>query len=175
MGGLKVNFAEVESGSFDPVPEGRYDVIIDRVEVRESKSSDHNYLNWELKIADGEYEDRLLWMITSLSPRALFRLKDVFMALGVIDGEEEDFDLDWEDDVDVTPKEGPLLTSPDVEGMAAVAVVTNEVYDNKERNRVDDLLGADAGADEPEEPKKKTSGRKSSTSRSSGTRKRNLR
>jgi len=172
--GTKINFAEIEGG-FEPVPEGRYPVIIERIEVRESKSSDNDYLNWEMKITDDEYEGQRLWMITSLSPRALFRLKDIFMSLGIIEGEEEDFALDWEDDVDITPKEGPLLTDPDLDGVAAIAVVENEMYEGKEQNRVNQLLSADED-DEPKKPsrakaKSSGNGRKKST----GTRKRSMR
>lgn len=178
MAGMKVNFAEIEGGSFEPVPEGRYEVIIERVEVRESKSSDHDYLNWEMKITDEDYEDQRLWMITSLSPKAMFRLKDTLVAIGAIDGDEEDFELEWDEDVDITPKEGPVLTNPDVEGMAAVAVVFNEMYEGKEQNRVKELLGGDAGTTEPEEkPKSKRASGGSGTRKkaSGGTRKRNLR
>src|SRR6476469_5174476 len=142
MSGIRVNFAEVEGG-FEPVPEGNYEVVVERVEVRDSKSSDHDYLNWELKILDEEYEDQRLWMITSLSPKAMFRLKDVFLALGVIEGDEEDFNIDWDDDVEIGQKEGPLLTEPEVEGLNAIAVVHNEVYDNRDRNKVDTLLSSE--------------------------------
>lgn len=141
MGSMKINFAEVE-GSFQPMPEGQYEVIIDKVEVRESKSSDHNYLNWELVVQDDENEGRRLWMITSLSPKALFRLKDVFSALG-LDVEADDFELVWDEEVEVTPQSGPLVLEPDITGMACVAVVRNEVYDGKERNKVDEILSAD--------------------------------
>lgn len=144
MGGLSVNFAEIE-GSFEPLPEGEYECVVERVEVRESKSSDHNYLNWELSVLDEDYEDRKLWMITSLSPKALFRLKDVFVAVGVIDGDEE-LEIEWADDVDVTPGEGPLVINPELEGLPCVAVVTNEVYDGRERNRVNELLGPEGGS-----------------------------
>lgn len=141
MAGITINFSEIE-GSFEPLPEGEYECVVERVEVRESQSSEHDYLNWELKVLDEEYEDRRLWQITSLSPRALFRLKDVLVALDVIDPDDE-LDIEWEEDVDITPKEGPLVTEPDLEGLACVAVVTNEVYEGRERNRVSDLLGAD--------------------------------
>ena len=144
MSGMKVDFSEVE-GSFEPLPEGAYECVIERIEVRESNSSDHDYLNWELKVTEDDYEDRRLWMITSFSPKALFRLKDIFVALDVIEGDEE-LDLEWADDVDVTPKEGPLLTDPDLIGVAVVAVVTNEMYDGRERNRVDDLKGVGRSA-----------------------------
>lgn len=141
MSGIKINFAEVES-SFEPLPEGQYDVTIDRVEVRESNSSDHNYLNWQFVVQDDDYEGRNLWMITSLSPRALFRLKEVLVALGAIEDDEE-IELEWEDDVDVSPREGPLVINPDLTGTACVAVVHNEMYDGRERNRVDQVIAAE--------------------------------
>jgi hypothetical protein len=145
MGGFKVNFAEVES-SFQPIPEGRYDAVVETVEVRESNSSDNDYLNWEFKILDEEYEDRRLWMITSLSPKALFRVKDTFLALGVIE-EDDEIDIEWEDDVDITPREGPRMIAPEVDGLPCVVVVTNEVYDGRERNRVNEIAPADSEPD----------------------------
>jgi len=136
---MRINFSEVE-GSFKPLPAGPYNVTVEKVEVRESKSSEHNYLNWELVVNDGEFEDRRLWMITSLSPRALFRLKDVFVSLGVIE-EDDEIDIEWDDDVEVTPSAGPLVTTPELSGLPAIAIVKSEVYEGKERNRVDDLRG----------------------------------
>lgn len=180
MGGLTINFAEIES-SFEPLPEGRYECIVDHVEVRESKSSDNPYLNWELIVQDEEYEDRRLWMITSLSEKALFRLKDVFLALGVIE-EDEEVEVEWDDAVDITPQEGPQLINPDVAGLACTAIVTNEVYDGRERNRVNELVGADEAPAKParkSSAKAKSNGKaKSSGSRSrkaSGSRSRKLR
>lgn len=165
MAGTKINFAEVESSSFEPLPEGNYEVVVDRVEVRESKSSEHYYLNWELEVTDEDYENQRLWMITSLSPKAMFRLKDVFLALGVIEGDEEGFELEWDDQVEVTPKEGPLLTSPEVDGLAAIAVVHNEVYNGKEQNRVNELLGAEEVEAKPKKRAAKTSGAKAGRKR----------
>jgi hypothetical protein len=171
MGGLKINFAEVE-GSFEPLPEGQYEVIIERVEVRESNSSDNDYLNWQLKVTDdGEFEDRNLWMITSLSEKALFRLKDVLVALEVIE-EDEELELEWADDVDITPKEGPLVTNPELDGLAAIAVVTNEMYDGRERNRVNDLVAADAA---PAKKSPAKGGKGKAAAKKSGGRSRKLR
>lgn len=142
MAGIKINFSEVEGG-FEPLPEGSYEVIIERVEVRESNSSDNDYLNWEFKVTEDDFEERRLWMITSLSPKALFRLKDNFLALGVLE-EDEDMELEWEDDIDITPKEGPRLIEPELEGLACTVTVGNEVYEGRERNKVVDLQAADA-------------------------------
>lgn len=150
--GMKINFGEIED-SFEPLPEGSYSVEIARVELRESKSSEHNYLNWEMDVLDDEYEGRKLWMITSLSPKALFRLKEVFVNLGIIE-EDEELELEWDDDVDITPKEGPILTVPDLQGTVALANVRNEMYNNREQNRVDAL---DAGDAAPSKTTKKAS------------------
>jgi hypothetical protein len=138
VGSLRINFAEVE-GSFTPLPgDTWYQATIERVEVRESNSSDNDYLNWEFKVTEDEYEGRRLWMISSFSEKALFRLKDTLVALEVIDPEDE-LDIEWEDGVDITPKEGPLVTNPELDGIACEVLVTNEVYEGKERNRVSDV------------------------------------
>lgn len=77
-----------------------------------------------------------MWQITSLSPKALFRLKDQFEALGIL---EDEMELTWDEDIQVTTSSGPLLLEPDVVGMPATAVVTVEMYQNKEQNRVDEV------------------------------------
>lgn len=147
---MKIDFSEVQSG-FEPLPEGDYEAIIERIEVRESKSSDNDYLNFEFRVTDDEYEDRRVWGLRSLSPKALGFLKDWLVALDVIDPDDE-IELDWADDVDVTPQEGPLLTEPELHDMACVITVTNEVYEGRERNRVNDIRAAEGAA----KPAKKT-------------------
>lgn len=137
MPGIKINFAEVE-GSFEPLPEGSYECIIEVVEVRESQSSDNDYLNWELTVQDEEFKNRKLWLITSLGERALWKLKDTLLSVGVIQ-EDDELEIDWEDNIDIQPREGPRVLTPELEGLACVAVVTNEVYEGRERNRVQEL------------------------------------
>jgi len=134
---FRVNFSDVES--FEPVPEGEYGVEIDKVEVRQNKAGDGLYLNWELTIIDGDYENRKLWLITSLKETALFRLKQVLEGLNVIDA-DEDVELEYDDDIEPSTKEGPRLLEPDLEGMEAVANVHNEMYEGREQNRVNDLF-----------------------------------
>lgn len=164
MGRTTINFADVEGG-FEAVPEGVYDVTIETVEVRDSKSSEHDYFNWEFKITgpDDDYEGQHLWMITSLSPRALFRLKDVFEVLGVL---EDEMTLDWDDDVEITPSTGPMLLEPDVIGMPCCVKVTNELYEGKERNRVDDVLPEGSAKSSSRLPSAKSSRAKSSNGKS---------
>jgi hypothetical protein len=137
MAFYRVNFGDIES--FEPVPAGEYGVEIEKVEVRENKAKDGLYLNWEMTIIDGDFENRKLWLITSLKDTALFRLKSIFEGLQVIDG-SEDLELEYDDDIDPGNKEGPLLLDPNLEGMECIAVVQNEMYEGKEQNRVRDLF-----------------------------------
>jgi hypothetical protein len=157
MGKFRVNFADVES-SFQPLPEGTYECMVSSLEVRESRSSDNDYVNWELKVLDDEHEGRRLWMITSLGPRALWKLKDTLLALDVIE-EDDDIELEWEDGVDITPQEGPNVTFPEVVGMPCVAVVRNQMYEGRERNRVEELMlsGSEAPAPAAKEKAKSNS------------------
>lgn len=176
MGSMKIDFSEVESG-FEPLPEGEYEAVIERIEVRESKSSDNDYLNWEFKVTEDEYEDRRVWGLRSLSPKALGFLKDWLVALEVIE-EDDELDLEWADDVDITPQEGPLLTNPELHGMACTIIVTNEVYEGRERNRVNEIRASAGAAPAKKAPAKKANGAKASGSRAkkgTGTRKRALR
>lgn len=145
MPGIKINFADVQ-GSFEPLPEGAYECVVEVVEVRESQSSDNDYLNWELKVlsdmsGDTEHENRKLWMITSLGEKALWKLKDTLVTLEVIN-EDDELDIEWEEGVDITPKEGPRVITPELEGLPCVAIVRNEVYEGRERNRVNELVAS---------------------------------
>jgi hypothetical protein len=105
--------------------------------VRRNKAEDGDYLNWEFVVIDGDYENRRLWLITSLKPTALFRLKGLFEQLDVLDGDE--MELEYDDDKEVTQSSGPRLLYPDVEGLEATAKVTVEMYDGKERNKVSEV------------------------------------
>jgi len=131
-----VNFSDVED--FEALPEGEYGVEIDKVEVRMNKAGDGKYLNWEFVVIDGDYENRRLWLITSLKPNALFRLKAVFEQLDVLEGDE--MELEYDDDQEPSQSAGPRLIYPDVEGMEASVIVKNELYDGKERNKVDTVF-----------------------------------
>lgn len=128
---VTVDFSQVED--FATLPAGQYPVVIESVELRESKSSEHPYLNFTLAVADGEFTGRKLWFIGSLSPKALWRLKALFDSFG-FEGEQAELEVD---------DGSGILLSPELAGLAAMATVSVEQYQNKDRNRVDELLGAD--------------------------------
>lgn len=76
---LVIDFSEIPDND---IPEGEYDAVIGNIEYRQSQSSEFGYLNWEFQIDDGEYRGRKLFMMTSLSPKALWNLKTQFTVLG---------------------------------------------------------------------------------------------
>jgi hypothetical protein len=53
--------AEVEDREFEPVPDGKYQVKVERVEVSRAKSSGNPMLKWTLKILAPTHAGRLLW------------------------------------------------------------------------------------------------------------------
>lgn len=173
MGGLRVDFSEVED-SFEVLPEGVYECVVEDCQVRESKSSDNNYLNFEMKIVEGEYEDRRIWIGKSFSPKVLAEMEKTLVALGAIE-EDEDIEFEWDDAVDVTTSEGPQLTNPDVIGLACAVTTVNGVYEGRERQdawrSVVHPSGTEASEDEEadEKPRAKAKGK------SKGARKRKLR
>jgi len=53
--------APVEERDFENVPDGKYQVVVDRVELTTSKTSDKPMLKWALKIVAPSHVGRLLW------------------------------------------------------------------------------------------------------------------
>lgn len=129
---VTVDFSEVES--FEAIEEGEYPVVIEQVEYVEPASDDkYPYLNVQMEVSEGEHEGRKLWTIWSFSPKALFRMQQAFENLG-LPVDEVEFDVD---------EDTNLVIQPEITGLAAIAVVSIEAYDGKDRNRVDALISAD--------------------------------
>lgn len=71
-----------EWGNFAAVPEGRYTLLLKDVEVKEGR--EFPYWAWTFEIVSPEeFQSQQQWLNTSLSPKALGRLKQVFSAFGV--------------------------------------------------------------------------------------------
>lgn len=45
----------------DPIPEGKYTVVITKSEVKTTKNGDGKYLDLTMQVVDGEYKGRALW------------------------------------------------------------------------------------------------------------------
>lgn len=82
---LAAKTEEAEVKDFTALPAGVYTSKLLEVEVKEGLQSGKPYWNWTFEV-DGEehpdHADRRLWVITSLSENALFKLKEVFHAFG---------------------------------------------------------------------------------------------
>lgn len=81
--------AESESTSFDPIPDGPYQVQLRDVEVKQG--AEYPYWLWSFEVAEGEHLGRRVWLNTSTSPKALWKLHEAMVAFGVKD------DTDTED------------------------------------------------------------------------------
>lgn len=124
-GSLKLDFSEVEASSF-AIPNGGYVLSVTSVEKKRSESSGNEYLSWEFKIAEGKHKGKKVWDNTSLQPQALWRLRNLFEAMGVeIEDGEVEVDLD------------------DLEGETVGAEIENEKYQGKDKARVTNFITVD--------------------------------
>ena len=73
---------EAEVQDFSPLPEDTYRAKLLEVEQKEGRQSGKPYWNWTFEVTEGDHTGRRLWVITSLSEKALFKLKEVFQAFG---------------------------------------------------------------------------------------------
>lgn len=130
---VTVDFSDVQE--FEPLGKGEFPVLVEKVEYREAQTEDkYDYLNWELTVSDGEFQGRKLWFITSLSPKALFRMKDIFENLGL---PSDVVEIDYDEDTN-------LVTEPELSGIPAVAVVSTRMYEGRTQDNVDTLISADS-------------------------------
>jgi hypothetical protein len=131
MATITVDFSQVPSQ--EPVDVGDHTVIVEKVELRDSKSSSNQYLNWDLVDTEGAGTGRHLFLMTSLSVKALWRLEAVCESFGIELDDGERLTLEVDDDT-------KLVTEPDLVGKVALARVKHEVYDGKIQAKVDEIL-----------------------------------
>ena len=139
MARVTVDFSEIEE--FEPMPKGDYAVLVDKLEYRVAQEADkYDYISWELVVTEpGEFNNRRLWFITSLSPKALFRLKDILENLGLY---EDELEIDYDE-------ESMMVTSPEVTGMPAMATVSQRPYEGRIQNDVVALTSMDGAEKKP--------------------------
>lgn len=125
---VRVDFSKARD--FEALPVGVYLVTVEETEVKDSNSSEYQYIKWTLQVATGEFAGRKLWMQTSLSPKATFGLRLALQALGETNPELESDEFEMDPD--------------DYLGRSALAVVSQEEYNQRMQNRVDKLLPPDS-------------------------------
>lgn len=94
--GFKADFTGVEAKEFDPLPKGKYPVVVTAAPINEGQESGEAYIAWEFTVQGGDYDGRKAWLNTSLQPQALWSTKRVLLALGVpeeeVEGEIDDME-----------------------------------------------------------------------------------
>jgi hypothetical protein len=65
--------AQIEEKEFDPIPDGRYQVQVEHVEITTAKSSGNPILKWTLKILAPQFRGRLLWRHNAMATRENLR------------------------------------------------------------------------------------------------------
>lgn len=79
---IKLDFSNVTGGNFEPLPAGDYKLEIEKVEERVSKAG-NPMLNMTFNVIDHEkYEGRKVFDLYVLTEKALWKLKDLFIAIG---------------------------------------------------------------------------------------------
>jgi hypothetical protein len=93
-----INFAGVESKTFEPLPRARYLSKVSGLEyVPESKRSGEPTLSWEFTVNGGEFNGRKGFLNTSLQPQSLWNTMRILMALGYTEEEVKSREWDFED------------------------------------------------------------------------------
>ena len=90
---IKLDFSNVTGGNFEPIPAGDYTVEIEKVENRTAKSG-NEMLSLTFNVMEGEYEGRKIFDLYVLTEKALWKLKDLLVAVGVDTEGMVDLDID---------------------------------------------------------------------------------
>lgn len=134
MAKVNVDFSEVQE--FEALEKGEYSAIIFKATYVEPASEDkYPYLNVEFDVTEPGSENRKLWKVWSLSPKALWRMKQDLENLGF--DVEEGLDIDYDEDT-------MEVTEPEVAGMPCIAVVEQRTYEGRIQNDVKTVLSADS-------------------------------
>lgn len=132
---LLFDMEAVEEGSFEVIPKGTYNAIIDEVEYKLSNSSGKPMWAISLTITDGAYEGRKLFTNISFSEKALPMAKTQIMRIApeVI---SKRFD----------PRK--IAESGELVHKLCRAKTKIEIYEGEERTRVQTLLAPAEGDDD---------------------------
>ena len=138
-----VDFSDIEE--FSPIEKGTYPAVVAKAEMRlaEETGKEYNYINWEFDLTEGEFKGRKQWMVTSFSPKALWRMKEMFENIGIY---QDELEIDYDE-------ETKLITDPEVSGLPCVLEVSKKLYEGRQTNQVDAVLAPEGG------PAKKTTSR----------------
>jgi len=120
MGVIQVDWSQAESSGFEPVEPGEYAAVCTGCKLSDKPGgSGFHYVELEFT---GKDPKRKYWGNYSLSPKALWKLKETIVALGI------------------EPGDGPFELDPeDVIGKDALLVITQETYNGRVNNKIDSV------------------------------------
>lgn len=72
-----------EQEPWNSIPDGRYEVRVDRVELTQSKSSGNPMLKWTLRILGATFQNRLLWKYRAITDNTLKYVKQDLCVCGL--------------------------------------------------------------------------------------------
>lgn len=131
MAKINVDFSQIPDNN---MPEGGYEAEITGVEMRTGKENNgqpgNPYLNWEFTITDGDYTGRKVWMVTGLTEKSLWKLKETFEALGI---EGDALDIEIDDDTNA-------MTEPEVIGIPVLVEVVQESYQGRTTSKASKIV-----------------------------------
>ncbi len=61
--------APVEERDFDPLPDGKYQVVVEKVELTRAQTSGNPMLKWTLRVLGPQHRGRLLWRNSVMASR----------------------------------------------------------------------------------------------------------
>lgn len=95
---MKLDFTDVKSSSFEPLPAGWYHVIVNSVKESEAGDNAKNpgapMLNMEYVVQSGDYEDRHVFENVTIVQTTLWKLKGILEAMNYDVSGELEFDPD---------------------------------------------------------------------------------
>ena len=69
--------------SIEPIPDGRYEVVVDGVELTESKTSGNPMMRWTLRIIGPQMSGRVLWKSRAITEKTLRFVKSELTICGL--------------------------------------------------------------------------------------------
>jgi hypothetical protein len=138
--GITIDWSPLERVDESPT---EFPVVVEDILLKRARSG-IGYLEWELSITGELHNGRRLHHITSLSTAARHHLWVLFRAFGIDDVkmtlELEDEEVRWVVKGQTLTRIDRHVTSPDLVGAAAIAVVENDSYEDRPQVRVVKLL-----------------------------------
>jgi len=122
---MKLNFTGMKRMNFEPVPEGLYEVVVQKV-VEGKSGSGFRKMDLTMGVADeGQYFNRKLFATLTEHPNALWKTYEALTAFGYT---EEDLAGDDDGDVDFDPQ--------DLVDAGCYVTVIIEEYQGNEKNKI---------------------------------------